>query len=193
MASKIVAAKKAPPFTLISSIIREDYPHDFQQHRCVLMASVMAEFHNILIRSFNSAYQNAEGIKPGTQDAEDLLLYSRFLCEVMIMHHDWEETSYFPALETFAGQPGILGSNVQQHHAFEKGLGRFLEYCKQPKEQFSAQKFQALIDEFAPALEKHFHEEPPSFYRLRHLDSDGLSKIYLEQEKIALSKSNPWS
>jgi hypothetical protein len=49
-----------------------------------------------------------------------------------------------------------------------------------------------MIDEFAPSLEKHLHEEPLSFYRLRHLDSDGLSKVYLEQAKIARSKADPW-
>lgn len=156
------------------------------------MTSGMTELHNILIRGLNSSYHHAERIKPGTQDAADLCLYSQFLCELIKAHHDWEENSFFPALEAFAGQPGIFNSNIQQHHAFENGLQKFHEYCKQSKEKFSPQRFRDMIDEFAPSLEKHLHEEPLSFYRLRHLDSDGLSKVYLEQAKIARSKADPW-
>jgi hemerythrin-like domain-containing protein len=152
----------------------------------------MTELHNILIRGLNSAYHHAERIKPGTQDTADLCLYSQFLCELIKAHHDWEENSFFPALEAFAGQPGIFNFNIQQHHAFEDGLQKFHEYCKQSEEKFSPQRFRDMIDEFAPSLEKHLHEEPLSFYRLRHLDSDGLSKVYLEQAKIARSKADPW-
>ena len=185
------AARRNSPFALISSNGLEEYP-EFQHHRCVFMASVMIQFHNILIRALNSAYQHAEGIESGSQDAVDLFTYSRFICELIGAHHDWEEKNYFPALETFAGQPGILESNIEQHHAFEEGLREFHEYCKQSKENFSAVKFRALIDAFATSFGKHLHEEPLSFYRLRHLDSDGLVKIYFEQEKIAIAQADPW-
>lgn len=76
----------------------------------------------------------------------------------MGVHHNWEEASYFPALEKFAGQPGILESDVDQHHAFEKRLQTLHEYCQVPMEQFSTQKLRGLIEDIAPALNKHLHE-----------------------------------
>jgi hemerythrin-like domain-containing protein len=186
-----ISTRPAEPFSLITSIRLDDYP-GFQEHTCVMIAATMAEFHNILIRSLNSVYKSSEGVKSGTRDAADLLLYGQFLCDMIEVHHSWEETSYFPALEKFAGQRGILESNVEQHHAFEKGLQTLHEYCQIPTERFSTQKLQGLIEDIAPALNKHLHEEPLSFYRLRHLDSSGLRKVYEEQKEIARAKGDIW-
>ena len=179
------------PFTLINDTGRQRYP-DFTSHRCSHMASIMGDFHNNLIRAFNSLYEQAGDIKPGSQDAANFLSYSQLVCEIVDMHHDWEETSYFPAVEAFAKEPGILGSNVAQHKAFENGLHQFAAYCKTAKDNYEAARYRELIDSFAQPLQQHLHEEPLTFYRLRHVDSEGLQKVSEEQDKIALAKADPW-
>lgn len=119
------------------------------------------------------------------------MFFAQVCCEVLDIHHDWEENSYFPALEKAAGKPGLFQGDVQQHHAFEAGFKRFQTYCQETtKEEFSAQKFRALIEDFAPSLNKHLHAEPPTFLKLKDVDSEELSRVYLEQEKIALSHAN---
>ena len=179
------------PFTLISDTGRQQYP-DFTSHRCSHMASIMGDFHNNLIRAFNTLYEQADKIEPGSRDVTDFLSYSQVVCEIVDMHHDWEETSYFPAVEAFAKEPGILGSNVAQHEAFEAGLHRFSAYCKSKGGDYRATRYRELIDSFALPLEQHLHEEPATFYRLRFVDSEGLRKVSEEQDKIALAKADPW-
>lgn len=153
----------------------------------------MAEIHNVIIRALNSAYHHAGNVKPGTQDAANLLQYSQIICELIETHHDWEETSYYPAIEAFAQQPGILQGSVEQHKAFEKGMHNFHEYCRATsKEEYTSSSFRALIDEFSRPLNKHLHEEPTVFYSLGPLDSNRLDRIYLEQEKIVVAKGDPW-
>jgi hypothetical protein len=44
-------------------------------HTCIMMGQYMAEFHNTLIRTYNAAYSQALGVKPGSQDAADPQLY----------------------------------------------------------------------------------------------------------------------
>ena len=119
------------------------------------------------------------------------MLFAQICCEVLDTHHDWEENSYFPALETVAGKPGLFQGDVEQHHAFHAGLKKFEKYCQETtKEDFSSQKFRALIEAFAPALSKHLHEEPPTFLKLKDVDSDELTRVYLEQEKVVMAHAN---
>ncbi|KFX93313.1 hypothetical protein V490_04897 [Pseudogymnoascus sp. VKM F-3557] len=122
------AVNDDPPFTLLTSTGRASYPSS-STHQCAYMASIMGEFHNCLLRGLNSAYRHSFTTPP-SRDAADLLRYSLLVCSLISAHHDWEENSYFPALEALAGQPGILDSNVVQHHEFEDGLAAFKAYCE---------------------------------------------------------------
>jgi len=157
------------------------------------MATIMAEIHNVIMNALNSAYARAGDVKPGTDQATHLLQFSQFICEMIETHHDWEETSYYPAIEAFAKQPGLLKQNIEQHKAVEQGIHDFYEYCKTTtKEKYTTSSFRALIDEFSKPLNQHFHEEPPLFYSLKDLDSAGLDRVYAEQEKIVVAKADPW-
>ena len=192
MATSIDDGSNNHPFTLIWSTGRKDHP-ELEKHRCAYMATIMAEIHNVIIRALNSAYANAGNVKPGTKEAADLLQYSQIICEMIQTHHDWEETSYYPAVEAFAKQPGILQQNIEQHQAFEEGVHKFHEYCKgASKAEYTTVDFRTLINKFSQPLNRHFHEEPALFYSLGHLDSEGLDRVFLEQEKIVLAKADPW-
>jgi hypothetical protein len=189
-------ATKTPikaPFALTTSSGRSKYP-EFSSHTCASMATIMAEFHNVLFRGFNSAYLYSYSISPDSPSATDLLDYSSLICAILEMHHDWEETSLFPALEKYAGQPGLLDTNTAQHKAFEDGLHSFHAYCDNPetKKNFDSATYRTMVDSFAPALEKHMHAEPETFYRLRNTNSAGLSKIQDEQNAIARAKGELW-
>jgi hemerythrin-like domain-containing protein len=182
------------PFKLIENTGRQKYP-EFEKHRCAYMCSIMGEIHNCIFRALNSAYLNSERVKPGSPDVPNLLMFCHFVCQLMGAHHDWEETSYFPALEKFAGAPGLLKSNVEEHGTFEEPLSDFNAFCINPNtaKLYSPEKFRAMIDEFAPALGSHLHAEPETLYRLRHFDSTELEKVSEEQNKIVVAKGDSWT
>lgn len=185
------AVNDDPPFTLLTSTGRASYPSS-STHQCAYMASIMGEFHNCILRGLNSAYRHSFTTPP-SRDAADLLRYSVLVCSLISAHHDWEENSYFPALEALAGQPGILDSNVVQHHEFEDGLAAFKAYCETTTGNgFSGEEFRERMRAFAPSLDKHLSTEPETFYRLRELNSEALLKVYQEQAKIALAKGDVW-
>ncbi|OBT81163.1 hypothetical protein VE02_10351 [Pseudogymnoascus sp. 03VT05] len=164
------AVNDDPPFTLLTSTGRASYPSSLT-HQCAFMASIMGEFHNCVLRAINSAYRHSFTTPP-SRDAADLLRYSLTICSMIAAHHNWEETSYFPALEALAGQPGILALNIVEHH--------------------NGEEFRARMRAFAPSLERHLSGELETFYRLRELDSGALLEVYRKQEKIALEKGDMW-
>ncbi|KFY43848.1 hypothetical protein V494_01785 [Pseudogymnoascus sp. VKM F-4513 (FW-928)] len=185
------AVNDDPPFTLLTSTGHTSYPSSYT-HQCAFMASIMGEFHNCILRALNSAYRHSFTTPP-PRDAADLLRYCLAICSMISAHHDWEENSYFPALEAFAGQPGILASNIVQHHEFEDSLAAFQAYCEATTgEGFSGEEFRSKMRAFAPPLERHLSGEPETFYRLRELDSGALLEVYRKQEKIALAKGDMW-
>jgi hypothetical protein len=49
-------------------------------HTCIMMGLHMVESHNTLIRADIAAYSQALGMKLGSQDAADLLLYCQMTC-----------------------------------------------------------------------------------------------------------------
>lgn len=182
------------PFTLITQTGRQNYP-GFENHRCAKLATTMGEFHNILFRALNSAYMHSRTLATKS-DVTDLLQYSQIICEMINEHHDWEETSYFAALEKAAGKPGLLSVNVEQHHEFEEGLHRFAAYCRDPSSERGfgdGRKFREMMDEFAPTLQKHMHAEPETFFGLRDASSEVLDRVFAEQEKLVIKKANPWT
>ncbi|OBT94246.1 hypothetical protein VE01_07791 [Pseudogymnoascus verrucosus] len=185
------AVNDDPPFTLLTSTGRASYPSS-STHQCAFMASIMGEFDNCVLRALNSAYRHSFTTPP-SRDAADLLRYSLTICSMIAAHHDWEENSYFPALDALAGQPGILASNIVEHHEFEDGLTAFQAYCEATTgDGFSGEEFRARMRAFAPPLERHLSGEPETFYRLRELGSGALLEVYREQEKIALAKGDMW-
>lgn len=180
------------PFTIFRETGRSKLPPKFQNHTAALMCSIMGDFHNILFRSFNALYLQAPLISINDpRKASNFLLYSSILCEVLHEHHDWEENSYYPAIEEFANRPGLFQRPIEQHQAFDKGLKRFHAYVESTLgEQFDAKVYQELILDFAPVLNEHMLAEPDVFLQLTDLDSDALQKVYKKQEEIALAKGD---
>jgi hypothetical protein len=145
------------------------------------------------IRAYNAAYSQALGVKPCSQDAADLLLYCQIICDLTHEHHYWEEKHCFPAIGEFAGQLVIMGSSVEEHRGFERNLREFPAYVLETKkEDYDVQKLRILLEALATTLGRYFESEPPIFYGLKHLDSDGLKAVFDRAAKIALDANDPW-
>lgn len=152
----------------------------------------MCEFHNTLFRGFDALYLQAPYVSSSDPvRAANFLFYSATLCSILHIHHDWEEVSYFPALERIAGKPGLFQVNVVQHDAFEKPLAAFEEWCLNTKgEDYDAETYQKMIMAFASPLDQHMRAEPATFLGLKDTDTDELMKVYKEQEKVAMAKGD---
>ena len=67
----------------------------------------MALLHNLMLRAFNSSYNQCLGVRPATEDARNFLHYNQVLYEQIQEHHDHEEKVLFPALEKLTGQKAL--------------------------------------------------------------------------------------
>lgn len=142
------------------------------------LASTMAVVHNIMIRTLNSIYQQAPYVRE--PDIPAFLNYSLTWCQMLQLHHDGEEEMCFPAIERLAGEPGIMGDNVEQHAAFHGPFDHFkayLESCKKGDVTFDGTRARELIDEFGPALIQHLHEEVPSLLNLRRYGAEKMKDL----------------
>ena len=162
---------------------RPDIP---ESHACVHYARMMSLIHNVVIRAFNSAYNQASAVEPGTQNAEDFLVYNQCIYETIHHHHDTEEEIFFPGIAKIAGRDDFMDENVKQHRAFEQGLEDYRTYVfAATKDTYDSEKFRALMDSFVEPLGKHLHEEIPSFFSLKDLKSTELMKLWAEADKYA--------
>ena len=73
--------------------------------------------HNSFIRGFNSIYQQAPRIKP--VDYKDFIGYCLAWHTCIEVHHHYEETLFFPAIEEAVGEKGIMDGEVEQHGQFK--------------------------------------------------------------------------
>ncbi|PVH81082.1 hypothetical protein DL98DRAFT_490466 [Cadophora sp. DSE1049] len=125
----------------------------------IKVATEMTLAHNIFIRNLNAMYLQCTHIHTPT-DISDFLTFCRAFY-IALHHHHWgEEQFFFPAVEKYTNVPGIMEANVSEHQAFDAGLEKFHDYVKTVKpEEFDAVRFKVLLDEFAPALERHLRAE----------------------------------
>jgi len=90
------------------------------------------------------------------------------------VHLTGEEATFFPEIEKFTGEKGIMDANVQQHHAFEKGLEAFHTYvdeCLAGKKKYDGSRIISIIDSFGKDLIQHLTDEIPTLLDLkRHAD-----------------------
>ncbi|KAI4933525.1 uncharacterized protein J4E92_003192 [Alternaria infectoria] len=142
------------------------------------VATEMANVHNVLLRALNSVYHQAPFIQlPG--DVADLMLYVTAWADTVHHHHSLEEAMFFPKIEQIAreagidGWEGIMGGNVDQHHEFEPkiaGLVKWAEEVRAGERTYDAAELKRLIDEFAPILTQHLHDEIDTLIRLEKCD-----------------------
>lgn len=119
----------------------------------------MALAHNLMIRYLNSIYLQATGITK-TSYITDFMFYCQAWCGIIHEHHTQEEEKFFPAVEAYSGQKGLMDGLVEEHHSFAAGLEKFEQYVNNTKaDYYDGKALRAMIEDFAPALVKHLHAE----------------------------------
>ncbi|KAF2683152.1 hypothetical protein K458DRAFT_443755 [Lentithecium fluviatile CBS 122367] len=150
------------------------------------MAWDMANAHNGLIRLLNAIYLQCENVqKP--EDIADMVFFIKCWGDDMTHHHHGEETYLFPQLEALAKEGGIEGSvmntNIAQHGVFAEGLEHLRNYIAEVQEGrkvYNGKVVKAHINNFAPALTEHLHDEIKSLLSLEMIDGDKLKKVFKE-------------
>jgi len=183
------------PFPLITKTHADDLPSSVaRDHACIYWARQMSLIHNTMIRALNASYNQCLSIHPGTQEATDFLLFNLTFFEMLDHHHKVEEEHMFPQIEEMLGEPGAMEKNVEQHQAFEEGLGLFEKYVKGTKsEEYNGRTFRHIIDSFGSVLVQHLHDEIPSLLSLHTLDSAQMMKIWKKAEHAATADADPYT
>ncbi|KAH8889722.1 hypothetical protein GQ53DRAFT_747940 [Thozetella sp. PMI_491] len=126
------------------------------------MAEEMVIIHNMLLRGINSVYLQCINVERTPADVPPFTNFARTWSAIVHHHHVAEEKWVFPEIESITEVPGLMGTNIEQHHAFENGVERYSAYLdavKEGKEEYSGAKLRELIDAFMPTLCQHLHEE----------------------------------
>lgn len=84
-----------------------------------MKASHMAIVHNVLIRGYNSIYQQAPHIEPA--DYADFVGYCLAWHDMVQGHHDSEEAVLFPGIEEATGVKGIMDGEKAEHGRYTSG------------------------------------------------------------------------
>lgn len=152
----------------------------------------MALAHNGILRGLNSIYLQATAIpREERNTTRDFLTYCQCWCESMHHHHDAEESTFFPDIESISGVPGLMERNIEQHRAFTPGFERFQEYAKTcPPGEYDGGKIRALIDGFAEPLTRHLHDEIETLRALDRYDSTRVRQAYQRLEKSLMATDN---
>ncbi|KAH8170308.1 hemerythrin HHE cation binding domain-containing protein [Sarocladium implicatum] len=156
------------------------------------LATEMVHVHNIILRGLNSIYLQATNIT--TADANS---FTNFMAQWLVTvhtHHGGEETIFFPGIERLTGEKGVMDTNLEQHHAFEKGLNIFEEYvhaCLVGNETYSGARVVQLIDEFGPILATHLTEEIPTLLALERFGEklDKIDEVVAQAAKEGMGKT----
>jgi hypothetical protein len=104
------------------------------------------------------------------------------------VHHDGEETDFFPAVEVMCGEKGVMDENIAQHaifHSGSKSLDCYAEECLQGKTQYDGKKIVEIIDGFGESLTTHLKDEITSLLRLERFGMDKVQGIKKVLEKDA--------
>jgi hemerythrin-like domain-containing protein len=172
------------PFKLISDTglnARSDVPRD---HYVVKFTKDMALVHNLVLRGLNAAYNQCLSVTPGTQAAQDFLIFNQCVFEMLKSHHDMEEEELFPRLEKALNRPGAMANNVAEHHDFHDGLMRFQDYVYNTEaDDYDGPTLHAIIESFGSLVEKHLHNEIAPLYDLHVIESNTLKALWNDVEK----------
>ncbi|CAI7590989.1 unnamed protein product [Penicillium glandicola] len=151
---------------------------DVSKHAAIYIANEMACAHNCMLRGLNSIYLQAEYVqKP--QDIADFLFFIKSWANWVSHHHTLEEEQMFPGFEKVIGAAGFLGTNVEQHHAFQPQLKILLEYSSHTSHvDYNATTVRRTIEEMAPIFRQHLSEEINSLLSMGPYDGTALLKVY---------------
>lgn len=138
----------------------------------------MALAHNLLLRNLNAIYLQATGVKLPA-DVMDFLTMCQIWWETVHHHHSMEEEYFFPAIEEYTGEKGIMEININQHAAFEAGVERFRIYVFQTTpDTFDGARLKEIVNSFGSILAQHLAEEIESLLGLDKFGGDKLEKSY---------------
>ncbi|KAL1848700.1 hypothetical protein VTK73DRAFT_10089 [Phialemonium thermophilum] len=173
------------PFSMVPTPIGRKGSHD-KADTFDRVASDMAMVHNLLIRGLNAIYLQAPYVQAA--DEKHFFTFINLWATLLELHHDSEETDFFPAIETLSGEKGIMDANVEQHRAFHDGLTelrKFIDDCAAGREKYNGRHVVELIDKFGPPLAHHLADEIPSIENLRKYGSklDTLEAMANEEAK----------
>jgi hemerythrin-like domain-containing protein len=139
--------------------------------------------HNLITRWLNAIYLQAPHVKTPT-DVSDFITYAQVWHESIHHHHAMEEEYFFPWIETYSGEKGIMDKNVEQHEAFHKGLEQFGEYVhKVTVQEYDGMKLRGIVDGFGEALTLHLREEIKTLIGLERFGGEKLSEVWADLEK----------
>lgn len=157
----------------------------------------MAIVHNCLIRALNAIYMQADGVADrrgqpgGQQDIRDFLIYCQCWCDTLKHHHDIEEEVYFPAIDAFSGEKGLMNDNIKGHAAFSGGLDQLAQYVYNAEKDislFSAKELKRMINIFAPAFMAHMVDEIPTLLELEtYGNEEAALKMFQDTEAIIVA------
>ncbi|KAF8462579.1 hypothetical protein BDZ91DRAFT_784463 [Kalaharituber pfeilii] len=201
------------PFPLVASPAKVTGIYHADEFNRV--ASHMSIVHNTIIRGLNSIYLQARKVAPtqihaattensaDVKTRDDFVAYAKEWSTMLHIHHDNEETHFFPDIEKLTGVIGLMDRNIEQHRAFDGGVELFDKYLEQvtppanPKERVGADKFLygeemvRLIEGFGQPLVAHLTEEMGSLLALKeYRDVLDIGRLFDEEsEKIMKSVS----
>lgn len=96
---------------------------------------------------------------------------------------------FFPDVEAYTGEKGIMEKNVLQHEAFHPGLDEFRKYVFETKvEDYDGKKLRAIMDGFGHILMTHLNEEIETLLGLEKYGGDKLAKSWADLE-VKVQKS----
>jgi hemerythrin-like domain-containing protein len=184
----VPGAPGAPTVRANASARCHPAPVEANIHQCsdpniLALAAEMANAHNALIRGLNAIYLQCPHVHE-EQDIADFALYIKTWGDTVHHHHETEEKFLFPELERIAKAEGatelVMATNEQQHRLFEAKVAAQTEYAQdvlQKKRKYDSNELKDLIDQFAPVLTEHLHEEINTLFQLeKYRDTASMKK-----------------
>ncbi|CZR62089.1 uncharacterized protein PAC_11986 [Phialocephala subalpina] len=148
------------------------------------VATEMCLAHNLILRNLNAIYLQAPNIsKDSPTDIRDFILFCQVFHESVSHHHDYEESTFFPSIEEYTKEKGIMETSMRQHEAFHAGLEEFGEYVYGVGvEEWDAKRLLGIVDGFGEALQLHLRDEIETLLGLEKYGGDKLQKAWDELE-----------
>ncbi|KAG9185378.1 hypothetical protein G6011_07922 [Alternaria panax] len=163
------------------------------------VAIEMANVHNALLRPLNAIYHQAPFVHLPT-DVTDFMLYITAWADTLHHHHSLEESLLFPKVVAIAKEAGIddcedvMGGNVEQHHDFEPkiaGLMKWAEWVMAGEKTYDAAELKRQIDDFAPVLTQHLHDEIDTLIKLEKCDGEKIRQAMKETADEGVRTADP--
>jgi len=123
------------------------------------------------------------GTRPKGQSLRQFLAMASNFCRTLEMHHNIEETYFFPILgkkmPPFAKNHKKHGEMLEHHKKIHKGLDKFSDYvekCRDGEKDFVGAEMLELMEAFEQILWQHLEEE------VQNLRAENMRKYWTLEE-----------